>query len=77
MVSFTAMTKFMVNQKTHVVEKEFFEIFLPFSFRLIRPQIKQGNMHLHSAEIGLKVLSLEINPQVLTPKLSLAALGTI
>jgi hypothetical protein len=28
------------------VELEFFEIFLPYSFRLIGPQTKQGNMHL-------------------------------
>jgi hypothetical protein len=42
MESFTALTKFMDNQKTHVVELEFFEIFLPYSFRLIGPQTKQG-----------------------------------
>ncbi len=48
------MTKFMDNQKTHVEELEFFEIFLPYSFRLIGPQTKQGNMHPWSAKIGLK-----------------------
>jgi hypothetical protein len=44
MVSFTALTKFMDNQKTHLVEQEFFEIFLLHIFRLIGPQTKQGNM---------------------------------
>jgi hypothetical protein len=45
----------MDNQKTHVVELDFFEIFLPYSFRLIGPQTKQGNMHPCSAKIGLRL----------------------
>jgi hypothetical protein len=36
-----------------VVELEFFQIFLPYSFRLIGPQTKQGCMHPCTAEIGL------------------------
>ena len=32
-------------QKTHVVELEFFQIFLPYSFRLIGPLTKQGLIH--------------------------------
>jgi hypothetical protein len=55
MVSFTALIKFMDNQKTHVVLLEFFEICLPYSFRLIGPQTKQGNMHPCSAKIGLRL----------------------
>ena len=53
MVRFTALTKFIDNQKTHVIKKDFFEIFLPYSFRLIGPQTKQVNMHPCSAKIGL------------------------
>ncbi len=54
MVRFKVLTKFMNNQKTHVVELEFFEFFLPYSFRLFGLQTKQGNIHPFSAEIGLK-----------------------
>jgi hypothetical protein len=46
----------MDNQKTHVVELEFLLLFLPYSFKLIGPQTKQGNMHPCSAKIGLKVV---------------------
>ncbi len=38
-----------------MVELEFFQIFLPYSFRLIGPQTKQGCMPPCSAEIGLEV----------------------
>ncbi len=44
----------MDNQKTHVVEKEFFEIFLLHTFRLIGPQTKLGNMQPCTAKVGLK-----------------------
>jgi hypothetical protein len=37
-----------------VVELEFFQIFLPYSFRLIGSQTKQGNMHPWSVKTGLK-----------------------
>jgi hypothetical protein len=43
-------------QKTHAVELDFFEIFLPYSFRLIGPQTKQVNMHPCSPKIGLNFL---------------------
>ncbi len=38
-----------------MVELDFFQIFLPYSFRLIGPQTKQGCMHPCSAEIGLNL----------------------
>jgi hypothetical protein len=56
MVIFTALTKFTDNQEPHVVEIEFFEIFLRYSFRLIGPQTKQGNMHPCSAKTGLSFI---------------------
>jgi hypothetical protein len=43
-------------QKTHAVELDFLEIFLPYSFRLIGPQTKQVNIHPCSAKIGLNFL---------------------
>ncbi len=52
-VSFTALTKFMDNQKIHVVEGEFFEIFLLHTFRLIGAQTKQDNMQLAKAKKSL------------------------
>jgi hypothetical protein len=39
----------MDNHKTYLVELEFLEIFLLYSFRHIGPQTKQGNMHPRSA----------------------------
>ncbi len=55
MVIFTSLCEFNKNdQKTQVVELDFFQIVLPYSFRLIGPQTKQGNMHPWWVKIGLK-----------------------
>jgi hypothetical protein len=35
-------------------EPDFFQIVLPYSFRLIGPQTKQGYIHPWSVKIGLK-----------------------
>jgi hypothetical protein len=40
--------------KTHGVELDFFLIFLPYSFRLIGPQTRQGYIHPWSVKIGLR-----------------------
>ncbi len=36
-----------------MVELDFFQIVLPYSFRLIGPQTKQGYIHPWSVKIGL------------------------
>jgi hypothetical protein len=46
-----------------VVETEFFRIFLPYSFRLIGPQTKQGNMHPWSVKIGLRISEMTLSNQ--------------
>jgi hypothetical protein len=47
MVSFSALCEFSKNvHKTHVVELDFFQIFLPYSFRLIGPQTKHSQIQL-------------------------------
>jgi hypothetical protein len=53
MVSFTALCEYnkMIRRPTWQ-----FQIFLPYSFRLIRPQTKQGNIHLWWVKIGLNIL---------------------
>jgi hypothetical protein len=45
------------------VEIEFFRIFLPYSFRLIGPQTKKGNMHPWSVKIGLRISEMTLSNQ--------------
>ncbi len=47
-------------QKSHVVELDFFQLFLLYSFRLIGPQTKQGYIHPWSVKIGLKLFRARI-----------------
>jgi hypothetical protein len=47
-----------------VVELEVLQIFLPYSFRLIGPQTKQGNMHPWSVKIGLRHHDHVVAPRI-------------